>query len=118
MGKARTVQGEIVLPMGEGVSGPANLVVTVEDVSKADAPSVVIGEHRLKQVSLSPGKRVPFVIQIPAELVEERHLYSIRAHVDRSGSGEVKKEDFISTETYPVLGRGYGTSAIIKVRRV
>jgi len=118
MGEAYTVQGEVVLPANEDFLGSADVVISVEDMSKADAPSVVIGEHRLKQVSLSPGKRVPFVIQIPAELVDERHLYSIRAHVDRSGSGEVKKEDFISTQTYPVLSRGYGTSAIIKVRRV
>ena len=75
-------------------------------------------EHRQRGVLLRPGIRVPFVIQIPDELIDERSLCSIRAHVDRSGSGEVKSGDFVSTESYPVLSRGYGTSATIKVRRV
>jgi uncharacterized lipoprotein YbaY len=118
VGKSRTVQGEIVLPAAGVSPGPADVIVFVEDVSRADAPSVVIGEQRQNGVLLRPGLRFPFAVQIPNELIDERNLYSVRAHVDKSGSGEVKTGDFVSTQTYPVLTRGYGTSVTINVRRV
>ncbi len=118
MENTRAIQGEIVLPTGGPPIGSADVVICVEDISRADAPSLVIGEQRQKGLLLHPGARLPFVIEVPTEMIDERNLYSIRAHVDRSGSGVVKKGDFVSTETYPVLSRGYGVSATVKVKAV
>lgn len=114
----RTIKGEIILPDTGIPPGPAEVIVSVEDVSRADAPSEIIGEQRQKAVALRPGARLPFAVEVPSELVDERHSYSVRAHIDRSGSGEVEVGDLVSTETYPVLSRGRGTSAIVKVKRV
>lgn len=116
--KSRKVQGEIILADVELPATPADVNVYVEDVSRADAPSVVVGHQRQTGVSLRPGSRLPFAVDIPAELIHERNLYSIRVHIDTSRSGEIKKGDLISMQTYPVLTRGYGDSATVNVKRV
>jgi putative lipoprotein len=116
--KTRTIRGGIILPNTGLSAGTSDLIVQVEDVSRADAPSVVIGEQRQSGVSLSGGTVLPFTIEIPAELIDDRHSYSVRAHIDLSGSGEVKVGDLVSTQSYPVLTRGYGNEAEIKVTRV
>src|SRR5216117_3918132 len=103
MGTKHIVRGEIVLPTVDLPGKSADVAVYVEDVSRADAPALVIGEHRQNRVPLSAGSVLPFSIEIPAELVNERSNYSVRAHIDLSGSGEVKIGDLVSTETYPVL---------------
>jgi putative lipoprotein len=118
MEESRTVRGEVVLPDSSVPERAADMAVYVEDISRADAPSSVIGEQRQKGVALRPGARIPFTIEVPARFIQDNSLYSIRAHIDVSGSGEVAVGDFVSTETYPVLSRGHGTSATVKVRRV
>ena len=118
MENVRIVRGEIMLPPGELPSQAAEVAVYVEDVSRADAPSLVIGEQRQQGVSLSAGGVLHFEVQLPSVLIDERRTYAVRAHVDMSGSGEVKVGDLVSTETYPVLTRGYGTAARMRVRRV
>ena len=117
MGGTRTVSGEVVLPAAEPVAGSADLVVQVEDISRADAPSVVLGEFRRK-VRLRAGAAYPFSVSIPADRIDERNLYSVRAHVDVSGTGSVKRGDFVSTQTYPVLTRSHGDKVRVSVRRV
>jgi len=69
-------------------------------------------------VRLTPGEVVPFKIKVPADRIEPNHSYSVRAHIDVSGSGEVEKGDFITTQSYPVLTRGYGNDVRLSVQRV
>ena len=116
--KTRTVRGEIVLPRDDLPAETANLIVQVEDVSRADAPSVIIAEQRQAVASLRSGAALPFTIEVPAELVDERDDYSVRVHIDVSGSGEVEVSDLVSTQSYPVLTRGHGNEARINVERV
>jgi putative lipoprotein len=116
--KTRTATGEVVLPELDYPAKAAELVVKVEDISRADAPSVVVGEQRQRDVALHGGATIPFTVEIPAALLDERHLYSACAHVDMSGSGTVKRGDLVSTQTYPVLTRGYGDRVRIAVQRV
>ena len=118
MEETRKVRGEIVLPETPVPAGSADVAVYVEDISRADAPATVIGQQIQKGVAARPGARIPFTIEIPAKLIQDKSLYSIRAHIDVSGSGDVTVGDFVSTETYPVLSRGHGASATVKVRRV
>lgn len=61
---------------------------------------------------------LPFTVEIPAGLIDDRRSYSVRVHIDMSGSGIVKVGDFVSTQTYPVLTRGHGDKARISVKRV
>jgi putative lipoprotein len=116
--ETRTVQGEIVLPDTDIPSESANLVVQVEDVSRADAPSVVVADQRQPGVPLRSGATLPFAVEVPEEIVDERDSYSVRVHIDVTGSGEVESGDLISTQSYPVLTRGHGNEARIHVQRV
>ena len=116
--KTQTVRGEIVLPSTDLPAETADLVVQVEDVSRADAPSIVIAEQRRSGVSLRGGAVLPFAVKVPAELIDERHRYSVRVHTDVSGSGEVEVGDLVSTQSYPVLTHGYGNEVRVDVKRV
>jgi hypothetical protein len=55
----RIVRGEITRPAGALPPRAAVLVVQVEDVSRADAPSVVIGEYRAPNAPREPGGVIP-----------------------------------------------------------
>lgn len=114
----RTVRGEVVLPSGDLPAEAAAVVVRVEDISRADAPSTVVGEQRIHHADLAGQRAIPFTIEVPAELVDERALYSVQAHVDLSGSGEVEVGDFVSTRTHPALTRGAGDVVVVPVTRV
>jgi uncharacterized lipoprotein YbaY len=116
--ETRTVRGEIILPSAELPAETADLVVQVADVSWADAPSVVIAEQRQSGVPLRGSLVFPFVVEVPAELIDEHHSYSVRVHGDVSGTGEVSVGDLVSTQSYPVLTHGYGNEARIYVQRV
>lgn len=118
MPENETVHGRILLPESHVPGIAAKILVQIEDVSRADAPSRVVGEEQLDNVSLSEGGSLSFRITVPASTVEERNSYSVRAHVDVSGSGTIESGDFISTQSYPVLTRGYGNEAVIRVKRV
>lgn len=114
----RTVHGAIILPSGDIPAQIADLVVQVENVSWADASSVVIAEQRQSSISLPSGGALSFAVEVPAKLVDERDSYSVRVHIDVSGSGEVEVGDLVSTQSYPVLTRGHGNEARIHVQRV
>jgi uncharacterized lipoprotein YbaY len=115
---ARVVHGDVTLPAGAEPLEAAEVVIQVEDVSRADAPSVVVAEQRLHGVSLRPGKTLPFAVDVPGDRVDPRSHYSVRIHVDVSGSGDVEPGDFVSTRSYPVLTRGHGDEVSAEVQRV
>lgn len=114
----RTVQGTIALPESGVSDVVATVRVQVEDTSRADAPSRVVGEQVHRNVHLKSGKDFPFSIAVPADAVDEKSSYTVRAHVDVSGSGVVEVGDFVSTQSYPVLTRGHSNEAVIKVSQV
>ena len=113
-----TVRGEVVLPANAPTAPAADLLVQVEDVSRADAPSTVLGEQRQQGVPIEAGGVIPFEVEVPADDVDARRTYSIRAHVDVSSSGRVEPDDLISTQSYPVLTRGHGREATVAVKRI
>ena len=116
--KTRTIRGRIDLPEADVPPRVAAMVVQVEDISRADAPSTVIGEQRVEDVELRPGEPLTFAVEVPAEGLDERHLYSVRVHLDVTGGGDIRKGDLITMQTYPVLTRGHGDEAAVTVRPV
>lgn len=103
--KTATVTGtityteEIALP-AEGVV----VTVKVEDVSRADAPAVTIGQ----QVIENPGQvPIPFKIEYNPADIDERYVYALRARIEVDG-----KLWFINTSRYAVITRGNPTSDI------
>ena len=117
MAETSTVRGQVVLPNVELPNQTADLIVQVEDVSRADAPSQVVGEQRVSGVAVRAGQVLPFEIEIPGQ-VDPNRSYSVRAHVDMTGSGKVETGDFITVQSYPVLTQGYGNEANVTVKRI
>ena len=86
---------------------PQGVVVTVkvEDISRADAPAVTIGE----QIIENPSHQVPipFEIQYNPDDIDERYTYAMRVRIEVDG-----KLWFINTTRYGVITRGNPTSNI------
>jgi len=98
-----TYRERIALPPG------AVLEVTLEDISRADAPALVIGQTRIE----SPGSP-PFQFSItfdPAR-VQVRHRYAVRARIT------LDDQLLFTTDTVqPVLGESDRTSVDLILRR-
>ena len=95
-----TYREKIALPT-EGVV----VIIKVEDISRADAPAITIGE----QVIENPGHQVPipFEIEYNPDDIDERYTYAMRVRIEVDG-----KLWFINTTRYEVITRGNPTSDI------
>lgn len=111
----RTVSGEVVWSDPPS-QRKATVRVLVEDVSFADASSIVIAQQVLRDVDLDPSGHIPFSLSVPE--TDPRHDYVVRAHVDMTGDGEIAVGDLVSTQSHPVLTRGQGTRVVVPVIRV
>jgi len=104
--KTATVTGTITY--SERIALPPQgvvVIVKVEDVSRADAPAVTIGE----QIIENPGHQVPipFEIQYNPDDIDERYTYAMRVRIEVDG-----ELWFINTTRYQVITRGYPTSNV------
>jgi len=95
-----TYREKVELP-AEGVV----MIIRVEDISRADAPAVTIGE----QVIENPIHEVPvpFEIAYDPDDIDERFTYAMRVRVEVDG-----KLWFTNTSRYLVITHGYPTSGI------
>ena len=80
---------------------PPTAVIKVQlaDVSRADAPAIVLGTQQIE----ANGRQVPFAFEIeydPAR-IDARFTYVVQARIEADG-----KLLFISDQAYPVLTRG------------
>ena len=82
----------------------------LEDVSKADAPAVVVGSVRINK----PGQ-VPIRFEIPYDpaRVDQSHSYSVRARILVG-----QQLLFTTDQPYPVLTRGHGKDVELLLRSV
>lgn len=116
--KTQIVRGEVLIPAGGRPTAPADVTIYVEDVSRADAPSVVVGEQQFSNITLPSDEPLKFEIEVPEDKIDERRIYSVRAHIDSSRTGEMSQGDLISTQSYPVLTRGHGKEVRVNVKRI
>lgn len=93
-------------------------MIELEDVSRADAASQVVTRMRFPATKIHQPGLILFDLAVPKDAIDEKSLYSIRAHVDINGSGEVERGDYITTQSYPVLTRGYGDKVRLQLQRV
>jgi putative lipoprotein len=97
----------------ERVALPPTAVITVRlvDVSRADAPAVVLGE----QITQAAGKQVPFSFEIPFDpaKIEPQYSCAVQARIEQDG-----KLRFISDRHYPVITRGAPDHVDIVLRSV
>ena len=103
MSEPRTVSVSVIFPQPIPAGGVVR--VLVEDTSRADAAAIVVAEEVEPLTRrLTGGERLAFRLTVPE--VDDRAHYSVRVHVDRSGSGEVSAGDRITTRACPVLTYG------------
>lgn len=85
----------------ERIALPPTAVIKVQlvDVSRADAPAVVLGEQRIE----AAGKQVPFsfVIAYDPAGIDERMSYAVQARIETGG-----RLLFINDHRYAVITRG------------
>jgi putative lipoprotein len=97
----------------ERIALPPTAVIKVQlvDVSRADAPAIVLGE----QVTQAAGRQVPFSFEIPFDpaKIEANHSYAVQARIEEDG-----KLRFISDRHYAVITRGAPTRVDIVLRSV
>jgi len=96
----------------ERIAAPPNarLEVVLEDISRADAPAVRLGEMMLENAGQPP---YPFTIEYdPAEL-DPRHSYRVAA---RLYDGDELL--FVTDEVHQVITRGYPSTVTLRMRRV
>ena len=95
------VTGVIEFPDVVKPLGGAMLWIRIQDVSRADGLDETLAEQVLRGVSLSlPGQQFPFALDAPA--LDPRATYTIEAHLDVSGSGEVDLGDYRTMEHFGV----------------
>lgn len=105
------VTGTVSYPQRIALPPTATVTVRLVDVSRADAPSITLGE----QVIPTAGRQPPFAFEIPYDpaKIEARNSYAVQARIEDAG-----KLLFISDRRYSVIAGGAPTQVDIVVRQV
>lgn len=116
----RTVRGILELGQVDPPAGPVHVRVRIEDVTRADAASTVLASVEFDTSLTGEGgaTEVAFEVPVDTDRIDERHVYVVRAHVDVSGSGQVRSGDYLTTQSYPVLTQGAGDDIRVGLRRI
>lgn len=112
----RTIKGEVVLPENIPATKADQVLIEVRDVSLQDAPSKVVAEKRLENVTLKPNGHIKFKVSVPE--VEANKTLSIRVHVSFDGSGSVKSGDLLTTTHVAVPSEGTPASLEVPVAAI
>jgi predicted amidohydrolase YtcJ len=109
--KAEMVTGTVFYRQRIALPPNATLIVKLEDISRADAPSVVISE---KKIDLK-GQQVPisFTLTYDPQKIDPRFRYSVRA--------QIFVEDqlmWTSTQSYPVITQNNPKEVEIQLEQV
>ncbi len=111
------LRGEIRLAAVPRPVVGGTLVIQLADVSRADAAAEVVAEMTLTGVSLgSVDDRVGFALQVPE--LDPGRTYTIEAHLDADGSGDVSLGDYRTMEHFGVTPESLGGVQKIRLRRV
>ena len=97
----------------ERIALPANaqVQVSLQDISRADAPAVVLGEQTITTAGAQVP--IPFEIAYDPAAIDQRMTYSVRARITVHG-----QLMFTSTTSTLVITRGNPTHVEVVVQRV
>ena len=112
------VKGEILLGEAERSFTGATVHVHLEDVSYADAPSRVVAEQVIPDVSHEPGTEHTLRFALYGDAPDEKGRYIVTVHVDLQGQGRVTRGNYLSVESYPVLTHGNPNQLSVRLREV
>lgn len=112
------VRGEIRFAGNPHLPEGAGAIVQLRETSMADAPSRLVAEQVLKDITsrANAGELIPF--EISAEPPDQRQSYSIEVLVDVDGDGRPSRGDFINVQSYPVLSFGYPNTVTVEVKEI
>ena len=101
----------------------ATIYVRLEDVTMQDAPSKLILQQVIKDVSyddLTEHNQKKFEFELIGDTaIDFQNMYAISVHFDVDNNGKVTLGDFINMESYPVITHGYPKDKVsVHVRQV
>lgn len=110
-GAAATIVGSVTYRERMALPPTAIIKVQLVDVSRADAPAVVLGE----QVIEAAGQQVPFAFAIPYDpaMIDERMTYAVQARIEDGG-----RLLFINDQHYGVITHGAASRADLVLKAV
>jgi putative lipoprotein len=76
------VSGRVTYRQRIALPPEAVVVVSVLDVSRADAPSATVAEHRIEVEHQVP---IPFSLSVDADRLDPRHRYTVAARIEVGG---------------------------------
>ncbi len=117
-GKVPLVEGEIIFDERISPFSGATVYLRLEDVSLLDAPSRVISEEVIKNVSYRGDAQNRLRFTLEGEIPDQKAHYAVRVHVDLDGDGKVSSGDYITMESYPVLTFGHPNHVSVRIREV
>jgi uncharacterized lipoprotein YbaY len=95
------LRGEVEFPEVASPVRGATLHVRLLDVSRADASARIVAGTVLENVSVTAaGHRIVFALEVGD--LDTRSTYSLEAHLDVDGSGEVTSGDYRTMEHFDV----------------
>lgn len=114
------VKGTIVFEGDVKPFSGATAHIRLEDVSLQDAPSKLIAEQVVRNVTYDSidRQKIQFVFYRDGIVVEVNARYSIKVHIDVDNDGKLSKGDFITTQSYPVLTYGYPNNLSVIVKEL
>jgi len=110
-GGAARVTGTLTYRERIALPAAAKIVVKLVDVSRADAPAIVLGEQTIE----ANGRQVPFAFAIPYDTaaIEANHLYAVQARIEVDGTLR-----FITDQSYPVITRDRPTHVDLVLKSI
>lgn len=112
------VTGEILLGGVQRAFTGATVHVQLEDVSYADAPSRVVAEQVIPDVSHEPGTEHILRFAFHGDVPDEQGRYIVTVHLDLQGQGRVTRGDYLTVESYPVLTHGNPDQIFVHLKEV
>jgi len=116
--KSIVVEGKIYFSEVVSSFSSATVYVRLEDVSLADAPSRVVAQEVLRNVSLDEENPLPVSFSLRCPALDERAMYTLAVHTDVNGEGRVTPGDYITMESYPVSASRSCVQVTVHVRPV
>lgn len=117
MGKP-LVSGEIHFAQKPQLPSDAKAYVRLLETSMADAPSRLVAEVVLQDISQEANLGNPIPFALNGDLQDERGSYTISVLVDLDDDGRASPGDFINMQSYPVLTFGYPSEVSVQVRQI
>ena len=112
------IRGKIVFQGDlKDISG-ASVSVRIQDVSRADGPSVTISEYRIEKLPVGTNTRTSVPFEITMDIIPTRAYCTIWAHIDVDGDDQVSIGDYITMESFPVTAASSANFVVVRVRQV